>query len=773
VSAPLLHDKPAATAARQPIALTSAPLHLAALLLYLLLALVATWPLALHATDSVIGLNMPGDTNVGVDAYQHTWHHWWVAEALAHGRSPFFTDRLYYPEGIDLFWQTVGFTQGIVSAPVTLALGPVAGVNFTIFLSFVVGGYAAFLLARRLSGSTGGALVAGAIYAFSPYHIQKVVEGSIELGAIQWLPLYVLSLYALLERPNWRRALLAAALLLVVSLGAWYYGLFSVMFTGMMAAVWASQGFLRTRSLEARTAEPQNRRTVGPGTKEQKNKRTKAQPTTYSETESAQPSAISTLLWGLSPILIWLLVLAPKIATIGQSIDQSTWDLRAAQIDHSADLIDFFLPNPLHPLWGDALRSWRSGLYNNPLTFWNVALGWVGLALGLYGLAAAWRRTWRWGALLLLLFILGLGPALRVFGYQTEIPLPFGLIGGLPGIRMSHRPGHIVVIMTLMLAILAAFGTARLLKSQPRAWRPLLIGGLAACVLLVDGLAQPLVIIQRTVPAFYRALPAPDGGLMALPMYVNINQIDHMYNQMTHGWPIFAGYVARPPEYRFVYETDGISQLREGRAEPDDIVSPGWPESGRRALAAHRIRYIALDLTVLRAERKLAAGKDEYFAEVRSLLEQLGVGAPVAADADLEAYVVPGDWPVGPVAALGEGWRGLESQPDTGYRWRWMGERAVIRLFNPHGMPLEASIRFELASYKAQREVTLLLDGLPAGTFPVGTDRGVRELHLTLPPGEHLLTLSAPAEPDPASSGEPISVRAFSVSFAFSEPVQN
>jgi hypothetical protein len=551
------------------------------------------------------------------------------------------------------------------------------------------------------------------------------------------------------------------------------------MFTGIMAAVWTSERLLRTKDQGQPTAEQQHRRTVGPGTKEQKNKRTEAQPTTYSETESAQPPAtshqppaIATFLWGLSPILIWLLVLAPKIVTIGQSIDQSTWDLRAAQIDHSADLVDFFLPSPLHPLWGDALRSWRSGLYDNPLTFWNVALGWVGLALGLYGLASAWRRAWRWGAMLLLLFILGLGPALRVFGYQTEIPLPFGLIGGLPGIRMSHRPGHIVVIMTLMLAILAAFGTARILRSQARVWRPLLIGALAAGVLLVDGLAQPLVIIHRTVPAFYRSLPAPDGGLMALPMYVNINQIDHMYNQMTHGWPIFAGYVARPPEYRFVFETDGVSQLREGRAEPDDIVSPGWPESGRRALAAHRIRYIALDLTVLRAEPKLAAGKDEYFAEVRELLKQLEVGAPVAADADLEAYAVPGGWPVGPVAALGEGWHGLEFQPDTDYRWRWMGDRAVIRLFNPHNRPVEAHIRFELASYKAQREVTLLIDGLPAGTFTVGTDRGVRELRLALPPGEHLLTLSAPAEPDPASSGEPISVRAFSVSFSFSKPVE-
>ncbi|HEU5088835.1 MAG TPA: hypothetical protein VFT99_15380, partial [Roseiflexaceae bacterium] len=148
---PLEHDH--AASAQQRVA----P-HLAAIALFVLLAVLISWPLPLYFTHGLVG------SDDAVDSYQHTWHQWWVAEALTHGKSPFHTDLLYYPEGIDLFWQTLGFTQGLVAVPLTLALGPVAGVNFTVLSSFVIGGYAVFLLARRLTGSIPGALVAGTIY---------------------------------------------------------------------------------------------------------------------------------------------------------------------------------------------------------------------------------------------------------------------------------------------------------------------------------------------------------------------------------------------------------------------------------------------------------------------------------------------------------------------------------------------------------------------------------------------------------------------------------
>jgi hypothetical protein len=190
--------------------------HLAALASYTLLAILVTWPVLTQLKSGVVG------AVGGVDAYQNVWNMWWVARALSHGQSPFWTDLLFYPNGVDLFWQTLGFSQALVAAPVTWSLGPRAAVNLTVLASFVVGGYATFLLARRLTGSAPAALVAGAVYAFSPFHLEKVIDGNVEVAAIQWVPCYVFALYLLLERPGWQRAVVAGALLVWVSLGSRY-----------------------------------------------------------------------------------------------------------------------------------------------------------------------------------------------------------------------------------------------------------------------------------------------------------------------------------------------------------------------------------------------------------------------------------------------------------------------------------------------------------------------------------------------------------------------
>lgn len=724
--------------------------HVAALVLYTLLMLIVTWPLPAYFTHGVVG------ADEAVDSYQHIWHQWWVAQALTNGKSPFFTDLLYYPEGIDLFWQTLGFTQGLVAIPITLTLGSVAGVNFTVLSSFVVGGYATFLLARRLSGSVPGALVAGTIYAFSPYHLQKMSEGSIELTSLHWLPLYIFALFLLLEHPSWRRAFLAAALLLWVSLGAWYYGLFAVLFTGCMALVWAFGLLLKQR------AAPQQ--------KAQSTRNTRDFLISHLQGETP----LNRLLWGMVPLVLWALVLAPKIAGVNSSIDQSSWDMRQAQVAHSADLIDFFLPNPIHPLWGAAVRDWRTALYPDLLTFWNVALGWVGLPLAITGIITAWRRSWRWAALLLATMLLAMGPALRIFGQQTEIPLPFALIQGLPGVRIGQRPSHMAVLAILMLGLLAAFGTAHLVRKLSARASLAVAGALIVAVVAIDGNVERerLLIQQRGVHPFYATLPAPDGALMALPMYVNVNRVEHMNNQIVHHWPIFAGYVARPPDYTFAAYTNGVRELRFGEAVADDILTPGWPEAARSALAAYKIRYVTFDLTTLRGEPKLAAGKEEYFAAVRQMLGELGVGPPLVADDDLEAYALPRDWPVGPVASLGEGWLALERQPDTDIRWRWMGEQAEIRLYNPHDQPVVATVRLQAISFQHARQLHFTLNDKLAGALQIEGEPGpAQSINILLPPGSHTLYLAAEATPDPAYGGQAISVRVFGVDVSFQGPI--
>jgi len=700
----------------RPISTATAFPHLIALVIYTLLGVLLTWPLALNLTRGVIG------AVDGVDAYQNAWNLWWTARALASWRNPFFSPFLFYPDGVDLFWQTLGFSQGVLALPVTLTLGPVAAVNWVVLTSFTIGGYATFLLARRVSGSDAAALVAGATFICSPYHMEKVIDGNLEVAAIHWLPWYAYALFHLLERPSWRWALASGVMLVWVSLGSWYYGLFAVLYTACAAGIWA-YGVIRTSAPDQRVWR-----------------------------------GLYQFARGVAPLVFWGLALAPALYSLATGSDETIWDMRQVQRERSADLIDVVLPNPVHPWWGPAVRAWRDQIYPDAV-IWNVALGWVALILGVLGALAARRIAWRWLLLALACLILTLGPELKIAGWNTGLPLPYALIQDLPGIRSGQRPNHMAVMVSLSLAILAAYGVVALQRrlaqrsSKVHAWG--MTVALLALIAGMDGYAGVHTLVERRIHPFYATLPSPDGALMPLPLYININRSENLTAHMGHGWPIVGGYVARPPAYPFAQYTPGVREIQFGEVERRDVVVPGWPESGRRALAAYRIRYITMDLR---------SNKDDYFARVRPLLSELGIESPVFADATLEVYAVPDAWPVMPVAFLGDGWQPLEREPATGIRWRWMGERAEVRLFNPYAVPVPVHLTFWLEAYAHTRPLTFLLDGVVLGGFEVSPGRApARALHVLLPPGEHRLTLQAPATPDPARAGAPISVRLFAL----------
>ncbi|ABU60098.1 hypothetical protein [Roseiflexus castenholzii] len=691
--------------------------HLIALALYTLLGILLTWPLLLNLTNGVIG------AVDGVDAYQNAWSLWWTAQALTSLRNPFFSPLLFYPDGVDLFWQPLGFSQGVLALPVTLTLGPVAAVNWIVLTSFTVGGYATFLLARRVTGNAAAALVAGATFICSPYHMEKVIDGNLEVAAIHWLPCYAYALLALLDRPSWRRALAAGALLVWVSLGSWYYGLFAVLFTACAAGIWAYGA--------TRNAERMHQLQRG----------------------------LQQAMWGVAPLVILVMAIAPALySLVTTGADEMLWDMRSIQRERSADLIDAFLPNPVHPVWGPAVRAWRNQIYPNAV-IWNVSLGWIALGLGLLGATTAWRATWRWSLLALACFIVALGPELKIAGWHTGLPLPYTLIQDMPVIRSGQRPNHMMVMVSLSLSILAAYGFTVLQQHLIQHPSPIHMWSMALALIVpvagIDGYAGTHTIVARRIHPFYATLPPPDGAIIALPLYLNVNRSENLTAQIGHGWPIIGGYVARPPAYVFPKYTPGVREIQFGEVERQDVVSPGWPESARRALAAYRIRYITMDLQ---------SNKDEYFARLRPLLAELGIETPVFVDETLEVYAVPQAWRVVPVAFLGDGWQPLEREPATGVRWRWMGERAEVRLFNPLVGAALVRLTFWMEAYYETRPLWYTLNNMALGTVTVPSGRApARAIYVLLPPGDHVLTLQAPADPDPARAGAPISIRLFAL----------
>ena len=176
------------------------------LLVYLVLAIVLTWPAVTH-----LDTHPPGD---GGDDPAIAWNLWWVKHALLNkGQNPFQTDFMFYPVGINLAFYTLTVLNAVTALPFTLNLGLVTASNLHTFFTFVAGGYGTFLLVRyvltmidqraeagRHSLIWASAAIAGGFYAFASSKLFYVALGQFNIASNHWVPFAVL--YVLRTRHN-------------------------------------------------------------------------------------------------------------------------------------------------------------------------------------------------------------------------------------------------------------------------------------------------------------------------------------------------------------------------------------------------------------------------------------------------------------------------------------------------------------------------------------------------------------------------------------------
>ena len=148
-------------------------------LLFVCFTIVATYPQIRGFTTDV-----PYHT----DPYFAMWRLGWIAHALTTTPATLFDANIFYPAQHTLGYADAMLFQGIVAAPFFWAhVNPVLIYNTLLFAAFVLSGYAAFILARQLTGTTPGAIIAGLVYAFAPYRFAHYMH--LELQTVFWIPL--------------------------------------------------------------------------------------------------------------------------------------------------------------------------------------------------------------------------------------------------------------------------------------------------------------------------------------------------------------------------------------------------------------------------------------------------------------------------------------------------------------------------------------------------------------------------------------------------------
>jgi hypothetical protein len=136
-------------------------------------------------------LNVPNLRQYWTDPQFYVWSMRWWPYAVSHWTNPLFSSQIGAPRGYDLAWASTTPSVDLLMWPVTSLFGVLVSYNVMLLLVPPVSAWAAFVVARRLTGRFWAALLAGAVYGFSPYELIHNWQGQPNLTVIALFPLMV------------------------------------------------------------------------------------------------------------------------------------------------------------------------------------------------------------------------------------------------------------------------------------------------------------------------------------------------------------------------------------------------------------------------------------------------------------------------------------------------------------------------------------------------------------------------------------------------------
>ena len=487
--------------------------HLPALAGYVALATCWFWDVVRHLPTRLF--------SDGGDGYTFVWNAWALPRALFGGHDPFVTGEMFHPIGARTAFNTNIPFPALVSWPLQQVFGIVVAVNVVQLAAVIASGFAAYLLMLRECGDKRVAFVTGMAFTYVPYRFTQS-PGHHNLNHTEFLPLGLLALLLLYERPTRRRAVLLGVVMGLALLTDLSYTLY-LLIAGLVIVLWHIRRTL-SRDLLLRLG---------------------------------QAAVVAVVV--ASPLLIAMI----RELVVHDYLDPIPGD--GGSVGYSADVISWITPAWFHPVWGDYFRE-VNDLYTGGERM--AFVGWVPLALAIVAVVTVkHRRKWLWVTLALLFFVLSLGPILHVKGqtgtrYQYDairysVPLPYWLLQDVPVLSGVRVPGRFSVMGALAIDVLAALGLLRIVR-----WRPRLGSVICAGALVLIGfefLAGPVPTQPYFIPKPYDAIArdADPSAVLEIPLqwrtgFYTRGDIDRddtvfMVYAIRHGKPLVSGMSARYP----------------------------------------------------------------------------------------------------------------------------------------------------------------------------------------------------------------------------------
>ena len=325
----------------------------------------------------------------------------------------------------------------------------------------------------------------------------------------------------------------------------------------------------------------------------------------------------------------------------------------------SADGLGLITPPSFNPLYEGLV----DGLYPRFLTIfpeWESYLGGLAVLLGAIGLfTARHRRMLFWVLVLAVFTIVSMGSHVQLLGKEFEaVKLPCYFLKELPGFDSMRSPKNLLNVSMLAVAVLAGFGTHRLIQRgfSARTFLANIALSLIVVALLFDywGWPRSLPISDASVPEFYRELGRDPGEVVVLNIPIpSLGNSKPLYYQTVHGKKMIGGYVTRqrllPVAEQFINENKFLSSIEVYVAESKPAIEQDEISDALELLRTYpEIEYVVL------AKKHAYIFETEHYTPLNSFhryspwLQSL-FGQPMYEDGEIQVFKV------GSVEASGTG----------------------------------------------------------------------------------------------------------------------
>jgi len=458
------------------------------------------------------------------DACVMVWNMWWLKFSLLDlHANPFLTDYIFYPQKVSLFFHALVPFYGLLSIPVQLVVdgyrGPLLSYNLATMSTFVLSGWFMYLLAYRLTSSKFASYTAGVIYSFSVYHFASA-DVSLNLAAMEWLPLFMYALVCYFDEGRPRHAVLAG-----FAFGAQLFcDYFYAMQIFLLCGIWVLYRLWQSRKTDWR--------------------------------DSIKRTGIIAGICALPAVCL--------VPFAVQSWNASLWpetpNPDSAYVN-STDIAGLVIPGSNHMLYGRLFKPVNDGYFKYPVRYVvlrtdgqrgrMVFLRYTPLLLMLAALLW-WKRNrdkWMWLGIFLVFLWLSIGPVLHVYGHHIEsFPSLYNVFIKMPFARMGRAPYRLMPGALVGMSVLAAFGVVgvqeRFTRNRKRV--ELVLGLLISTTLALESahFFTPYEIAPSAAARYLAEDPDSYAIIVASQRGVFLRQAA-MFQQTTHRKRIDIGYISR------------------------------------------------------------------------------------------------------------------------------------------------------------------------------------------------------------------------------------